>query len=199
MTFIFSWLGNKLHSDTPLIVAIITEGCRIWEKSTVSHPQDFVDFHFAATQILTEIFFLVHMSQHNGNYRMIAFYWYVLCIGILLSWHANDVMFLGCQANFGTQKNYATGTLAHANEIIHDIHLANTLFQKRFTRIKYGCRLQWFITFHVSFNVKQHIVAIYEIWLVIYIAETPPLRVSNMADFDDSRARGDDSTVTLTM
>ena len=41
---------------------------------------------------------------------MIAFYWYVLCIGILLSWHANDVMFLGCQANFGTQKNYATGT-----------------------------------------------------------------------------------------
>ena len=42
---------------------------------------------------------------------MIAFYWYVLCIGILLSWHANDVMFLGCQANFGTQKNYPTGTL----------------------------------------------------------------------------------------
>ena len=42
---------------------------------------------------------------------MIAFYWYVLCIGIL-SWHANDVMFLGCQANFGTQKNYATGTCA---------------------------------------------------------------------------------------
>ena len=50
------------------------------------------------------------MSRHNGNYRMIAFYWYVLCIGILLSWHAYDVMFLGCQANFGMQKNYATGT-----------------------------------------------------------------------------------------
>ena len=29
MTFIFSWLGNMLHSDTPLIIAIITEGCRI--------------------------------------------------------------------------------------------------------------------------------------------------------------------------
>ena len=42
---------------------------------------------------------------------MIAFYWYVLCIGILLSWLANDVMFLGCKANFGTQKNYATGTI----------------------------------------------------------------------------------------
>ena len=55
-------------------------------------------------------FFFVHMYQHNGNYRMIAFCWYVHCIGILLSWHANDVMFLGCQANFGTQKNYATGT-----------------------------------------------------------------------------------------
>ena len=73
-------------------------------------PRDFVDFHFAATQILTEYFFGVHMSRHNGNYRMIAFYWYVLCIGVLLSWHANDVMFLGCQANFRTQKNYATGT-----------------------------------------------------------------------------------------
>ena len=46
-----------LDWDTPLIVAIITEGCRIWEKSTVSHPQDFVDFNFAATQILTEYFF----------------------------------------------------------------------------------------------------------------------------------------------
>ena len=31
MTFLFSWLGNMLHSDTPLIVAIITEGCRIME------------------------------------------------------------------------------------------------------------------------------------------------------------------------
>ena len=29
MTFIFSWLGNMLHLDTPLIVAIIAEGCRI--------------------------------------------------------------------------------------------------------------------------------------------------------------------------
>ena len=84
-------------------------------------PQDFVDFHFAATQILTEYFFLVHMSQHNGNCRMIAFYWYVLCIGILLSWHANDVMFLGCQANFGMQKNYATGTVPcwHATPVIN--------------------------------------------------------------------------------
>ena len=72
-----------------------------------------MDFHFAATQILTEYFFWVHMSRHNGNYRMIAFYWYVLCIGMLLSWHANDVMFLGCQANFGTQKNYATGTIQY--------------------------------------------------------------------------------------
>ena len=41
---------------------------------------------------------------------MIPFHWYVLCIGILLCWHANDVMFWGYQAHFGTQKNYATGT-----------------------------------------------------------------------------------------
>ena len=42
---------------------------------------------------------------------MIPFHWYVLCIGILMCWHANDVMFWGYQAHFGTQKNYATGTL----------------------------------------------------------------------------------------
>ena len=53
-----------LHSDTPLIVGIITEGCRIWEKSTVSHvpppkkKEIFVDFHFATTEIFTECFFL---------------------------------------------------------------------------------------------------------------------------------------------
>ena len=67
-------------------------------------PKDFVDFHFAATQILTEWGFFVHISQHNGNYRMISFYWYVLCIGILLSWHANDVMFLGCQPILGRKR-----------------------------------------------------------------------------------------------
>ena len=80
-------------------------------------PPRFCRFSFRGNTNFDRIFFFlggggggVHMSQHNGNYRMIAFYWYVLCIGILLSWHANDVMFLGSQANFGTQKNYATGT-----------------------------------------------------------------------------------------
>ena len=48
--------------------------------------------------------------QHNENYRMIVLYYFVLCIGILWSWHANDVMIFGCQANFGTQKNNATET-----------------------------------------------------------------------------------------
>ena len=43
---------------------------------------------------------------------MIAFYLYVLCIGILLTWHANEVMFLRCQANSEMRKNYATGTYA---------------------------------------------------------------------------------------
>ena len=51
------------------------------------------DFHFPATHIFTECFYLVHISQHNGNYRMIPLYWYGLCIGILLQWHANDVIF----------------------------------------------------------------------------------------------------------
>ena len=44
------------------------------------------------------------MSQHNGNCRMIAFYWYVLCICILLSWHANDVMFLSAKPILGRKR-----------------------------------------------------------------------------------------------
>ena len=43
---------------------------------------------------------------------------------------------------------------ADANEINHDIHLANTLFQIKVRQKKYGCRLQSFITVHVSFNVN---------------------------------------------
>ena len=42
---------------------------------------------------------------------------------------------------------------AHANEINHDIHLANTLFQIKVRYKKYACRLQWFITVHVSFKI----------------------------------------------
>ena len=100
-----------LHLDTPLSFAILSESCRIWEQSAVSHPKFFVDFHFAATQIFTECFDLVQISQHNENYRMIPFYWYVLCMGTLLCWHAYDVMFMGCDSHFGMQKNYATTTL----------------------------------------------------------------------------------------
>ena len=73
-------------------------------------PKNFVDFHFAATQIFTECFDLVQISQHNGNDRMIPFYWYVLCMGRLLCLHASDVLFMGCDSHFGTQKNYATTT-----------------------------------------------------------------------------------------
>ena len=74
-------------------------------------PQKFfVDFHFAATEIAIECFDLVHISQHNGNYKMIPFLWYVICIGILLCWHANVVMFWGLHSHFGTQKNNATTT-----------------------------------------------------------------------------------------
>ena len=53
--------------------------------------QDFVDFHFAATHIFTECYFLsIYLSIIiNGKYRMIAFHLYVFCIGILLSWHTS--------------------------------------------------------------------------------------------------------------
>ena len=46
--------------------------------------QDFVDFHFAATQIVTECFLSIYLSIIiNGKYMMIAFHLYVLCNGIL--------------------------------------------------------------------------------------------------------------------
>ena len=99
-----------LHLDYPFIVAIITEGCRFKEKSLVSHPPRFCRFSLRGNKKFSPNFLGVNISEHNGTYRMIAFYWHVLCIGILLSWHANYVMFWGCQANLGTQKNYATGT-----------------------------------------------------------------------------------------
>ena len=99
-----------LHLDTPLSFAILSESCHIWEQSTVSHPKKFCRFHFAATQIFTECFDLVQISQHNGNYRMIPFHWYVICMGTLLCWHAYDVMFMGCDSHFGTQKNDAITT-----------------------------------------------------------------------------------------
>ena len=66
--------------------------------------QDFVDFHFTATQIVTEYFLSIYLSIIIiGKYRMIAFHLYVLCIHILLSWYTNDIFFLGWQANFGTR------------------------------------------------------------------------------------------------
>ena len=55
----------------------------------VSHPpppQDFVDFHFAATQLFTTF----------GNNQMIAFYLYVLCcLGMLMTswfWGAKPIL-----------------------------------------------------------------------------------------------------------
>ena len=56
-----------LHSDTPLIVEIISEGFRIQEQSIVSRPKFCVDFHFEATQILTKCFDLVNISRHEDN------------------------------------------------------------------------------------------------------------------------------------
>ena len=41
-----------------------------------------------------------------------------------------------------------------ANEINHDIHLANTRFQIKARQKKYGCRLQWYITVNVSFKLQ---------------------------------------------
>ena len=80
------------------------------EKYGKSPPKNWSIFTSRQHNFSPNAFFSVHITQHNGNYRMIPFHWYVLCIGILLCWHANDVMFWGYQAHFGTQKNYATGT-----------------------------------------------------------------------------------------
>ena len=71
--------------------------------------QDFVDFHFAATQIVTECFLSIYLSIIiNGQYRMIAFHLCVLFIGILLSWHTNDIFLFGMTSQFW-DKNFAIG------------------------------------------------------------------------------------------
>ena len=60
-----------LHSDIPLIVIMLSEGFRIRKHITVSHPlPQNVDVYSAATQILTECFDLVNISQHYEKYRM---------------------------------------------------------------------------------------------------------------------------------
>ena len=142
-----------LHSNTPLIVAIITEGCRIWEQSTVSyHQKKFVDFHSAATQIFTECFNLVQIYQHNGNYRIIPFYWYVQNIGILLCWHAYDVMFMGCNANLGTQKNYAFATLAFG---ISDLSRKVTIVLRCIVPVKGSLCILFYSSNHCHIYVKS--------------------------------------------
>ena len=49
------------------------------------HPPRFCQFSLRSNTNFHRMFFffLVHISEHNGNYRIIAFYWYVLCIGKL--------------------------------------------------------------------------------------------------------------------
>ena len=66
-----------LHSDTLLIVAIITEGCRIWEKSTVSHHLTTIKFSkekyysckfFQLTSTETHQFFLKYTFSCNNRF-----------------------------------------------------------------------------------------------------------------------------------
>ena len=66
MTFIFSWLGNVLHSDTLLIVAIIAEGCRIWEKSTVSQSPRICRFSFCGNTNFHRMLFCPYTSETTG-------------------------------------------------------------------------------------------------------------------------------------
>ena len=110
----FSKLGNTLHLDTPLIVGIFI-------KTFLSHlrakymygksPQNFLSI-FTSRQLKLSLNVLIRSiylsimettrwDLSNDN---------VICIGILLCWHANDVMFWGFNSNFGTQKNHATTT-----------------------------------------------------------------------------------------
>ena len=71
-----------------------------------------------------------------------AFLWYVLCIGILLCWQANDVMFWGCHSHFGTQKNHASTTSEMRQVAIHKgaSHLWRSCSHNRpKINIKYRC------------------------------------------------------------
>ena len=77
---IFSWLGNMLHFDTKHYGRL----SHLREKYGKS-PPSFCRFSLRCNTNFHQMCFFFHISRHNGNYRMIAFYWNVLCFGILLS------------------------------------------------------------------------------------------------------------------
>ena len=108
------------HSDTQLIVAIITKGYRIWEQSTVSHPKIFFDFQSGQHKFSPNVLIWSKYISIMETTRMIAFYWNVYCIGILLCLHAYDVMFMGCNAHLGTQMNYVSAT-SHGTRVCSNV------------------------------------------------------------------------------
>ena len=80
---------------------------RIWEQNTVSHPQILSIFASLQPKRFDWSIFLSLME----SWKLIPLKWYVLCIGILLCWHANDVMFW---AYLRTQQNYASAPSSKA-------------------------------------------------------------------------------------
>ena len=102
-----------LHVDTTLIVGIFIKTCRIWEQSTVSHPQNFCRFSLRVNSNCHWMFWFGPYISAKWKLQDDTFLMICNCIGILLCWHANDVMFWGFHSHFGTQKNHATTTKAN--------------------------------------------------------------------------------------
>ena len=83
---------------------------------------------------------------------MIPFYWYVLCIGTLLYWHADDVMFIGCDSHFGTKKNYATTTRMQRSIMWINVALTNIWGNLSILR-----RISWiFWKYHTEVRPLEH-------------------------------------------
>ena len=98
ITFIFSWLGNMLHSDTPIIVAIITEACRVQEES-MEHPPPLKKSLLLFTCVNTmQISFNVFIcSIYLRRMETTGLYFAMVCtLYGFIRWPDYEVMYCGC-------------------------------------------------------------------------------------------------------
>ena len=76
-------------------------GFRIWEQRTVRSvtppPHKFVDFHSAATPILTECFDLVNMSRLNENYKICNDMYLILEQKRKFTWKRSKFQYVICK------------------------------------------------------------------------------------------------------
>ena len=80
-----------LHLDTPLSFAILSESCRIWEQSTVSHPKKFCQFSLYGNTNFHRMFLIwskyLSIMETTGWYLSIGMCFVLVhcCVGMLMT------------------------------------------------------------------------------------------------------------------